>query len=83
MHHWYDSRLKSQTQNFLKIFNSSYLNKAKDNDVWAMALMLYPTKGTIKSKKRSIAGKPACEPLFKTLKKEGIDTFRAVFGNNN
>lgn len=50
------------------------MKKQSDRDVWAIALLLYPTKG----KNREV-----CTPLVDALGNEGIEVYRNIFANNN
>lgn len=46
-------------------------------------LLLNPAKGIEQSKKKDKLLGPACEELYATLGKEGIEIFRDIFSNNN
>ena len=80
---WSDQELASKTKEYLRMFPSELLRDPSDSMIWGFALLIFPVKGNLISKKEGKKGQPECQPLFDALGKEGINTFKSVFLNNN
>ena len=72
IYHWSDRRLFEQVKTFMEDYLSGFPNPTEE-EVWAFALLIYPTKGINNN----------CRPLCEALGEEGIKVFRDIFNNNN
>lgn len=72
IYHWSDKRLFEQVKLFMQSELEGFANPT-NYEVWACALLIYPTKGI----------NNACKELCDTLGNDGIRVFRTIFVNNN
>jgi hypothetical protein len=80
-YHWSSTRFYNQIKLFVK--EDLEITEPTRYQVYAIALLLYPTKGILKENEETGLVYPSCPELYRTLGKDGVLLYRGIFINNN